>query len=347
MQQGQFRAAAMQELKQAEKGGSYANARFAPQGNEKVGKPFPLFRQSGAYFTDWTPSGQTTSNLKRQANLPTNNTAFRQGMIADGVGQANRQNYAWTYRTQTLSNNGESMACVNNADCESWPGTSCNGQYQDWSSAKGNQGNYCSTTIYPEMEGGTYHRKNSNEGGIGRSCTHNGDCGKGYFCNNETDAFGKNIQQTGFCSQTYECPGGEKQYMGYPNNAGTPQPPSKDQNNKGRGYISENECKDNADAQQNCIKDDKGKWFATYPGYCPVPSNLRQGANPMGALSTSSPMALSKGITLPGYANSKPSHSTVPLKAFSAWNINSSASQVNNIDDPLQYELSVNPPTGL
>ncbi len=188
-----------------------------------------------------------------------------------------------------------------------------------------------------------YSRKNTNEGGIGKGCSSDNDCGSGYFCNNETDMFGKNIQQTGYCSQIYNCQDG-KHYMGYPYNSGIPLVPPKSQNNNGQGYNTEEECSSNKLAQQDCKRDSSGKFFAVYPGYCPVPTNVRQGSQPAGALPSTSQSALDGGIKLPGYATNEGSSITKPLRAFSAWNINADASHsTNGMAGPLAYELSINP----
>jgi hypothetical protein len=338
MIQNQFQAAAFNSLEKADEN-EYTNARYAD------GTPFPLFKQSGAYFTDWTPSSQSASNTKKRMNLPTNNTLFRNTQSSDGVRLQNNENAAWVFRTQTLANNGDVMACRNNTDCASWPGTSCNPNHQSWTDAKGNQGNYCSKTHYPELDSGIYVRKDSSQGGIGKSCTTDTDCSQGYSCNNETNMFGKNVQQTGYCSQTYDCDT-ETQYLGYPYNSGIPIPPPKDQNNYGKGYSTKEMCNNIKLSQQDCVKDNSGKWFATYPGYCPVPTNLRKGDNPLGALPTSSMRTVDKGITIPSYATNASSNIGKPQGAFSAWNMNSSKSSGNDnsgMSEPMQYELSINP----
>jgi len=339
--QGQFEAAAYQDISQANQN-DYVNARYAPIGNQQVGMPFPLYKQPGYYFTDWTPAGQQPSNLKRQMNLPTDNTLFRNSQEAAGVKLANTQNNAWMFRTQTLTNNGDPIACRNNTDCASWPGTTCNPQYQSWTNAKGNQGNYCSITQYPELASGRYERKDANQGGIGKACSSNSDCGSGYSCNNETDMFGKNIQQTGYCSQTYNCPDG-KHYLGYPYNSGIPIVPPRGQNNNGQGYNTEEQCSSNKLGQQNCVQDQSGKFFAVYPGYCPVPTNAREGSNPQGALMSSAPHTLEGGIKLPAYATNQGSAITKPLAAFTSWNINSDVSNLHQMSQPLQYSISINP----
>lgn len=341
MIKAQFQAAAYSDIEKANND-DYTNARYAPTGGESVGKPFPLYKDYAGRFTDWTSNAQTASNMKRQMNLPTNNTLFRNTQSNDGVNIQNNQNAAWMYRTQTLSNNGEVMACVNNADCASWPGTTCNPNYQSWSDAKGNQGNYCSVTHYPELASGRYDRKDAAHGGIGKACTDNSDCAIGYSCNNDTDIFGKNIQQTGYCSQTYECETGT-QHMGYPYNSSIPIPPPKNQNNGGRGYDTKNQCNDVKLAQQDCVRNESGKWFATYPAYCPMQTNMRRGGNPQGSLPSANMRAAQQGIVIPSYASNKSSVIEKPLGAFSAWNINASKSASSEMSEPLQYELSINP----
>ena len=107
--QAQFEAAAFRDVSHANQN-DYVNARYAPIGNESVGMPFPLYKQPASYFTDWTPAGQSPSNLKRQMNLPTDNTLFRNTQQVDAVSLANKQNNAWLYRTQTLVNNGDPIA---------------------------------------------------------------------------------------------------------------------------------------------------------------------------------------------------------------------------------------------
>lgn len=343
--QAQFEAAAFNAVGQSGgQGGQsdYVNARYAPIGNQKIGLPFPLFKQPAGYFTDWTPAGQSSSNYKRRMNLPTDNTLFRNTQQSNAVSLQNKQNSAFVYRTQSLANNGDPIACRNNTDCSSWPGTTCNGQFMSWPDAKGSQGNYCSLTKYPEMETGTYIRKTTNEGGIGRACTTNNDCAPEYSCNNLTDMFGKNVQQTGYCSQEYQCPDGAH-FLGYPYNSGIPIVPPSNQNNGGRGYSSEDECRHNKLAQQDCVQNNTGSWFATYPGYCPVVTNLRQNENPVGMLPSSSIAAQNGGITMPSYATSGGSSIGKPLAAFTSWNINSSPLNSQQMSDPMSYELAINP----
>jgi len=340
---GQFEAAALHELGRANEN-EYTNARYAPVGNEIVGKPFPAFREYAGRFTDYTPAGQTASNWKRQANLPTDNTLFRNTIESNAVNLGNSQNTAWTYRTQTLANNGDTIACRNDTDCQSWPGTTCNGQYQNWTDAKGNQGNYCAYTVYPEVQSGTYNRKDTNQGGVGRACSTDGDCGTGYFCNNETNMFGTNVQQTGYCSIPYQCPDGSSHFLGYGYNSALPITPDPKQNNNGQGFSNQTDCMAQPGlGQEKCVQDSSGMWFATYPGLCPVPASMRSGASPTGQLAYSSEAALAGGIKVPAYATNKSSSITKPLQAFSAWNINSEASHLNNMHAPMAYELAINP----
>lgn len=338
MQQGQFRLAAMNEMDKIDN--SYTNARYASLGNQTVGQPFMLYKQPASYFTMWTPAGQAESNMKKEMNLPTDNNSFRQGMIRDGVGIANRQNIAWLNRTQTLSNNGPTTGCVNDADCAAWPGTKCNQNYQSWNSAKGNQGNFCSHVVYPELSGGVYQRKLQNEGGIGKQCKTDQDCGAGYSCNNSTDIYGKNIQQTGYCSQTYDCPDGTTHYMGYPYASSMPLPPSPSQNNNGQGYASKASCVSNLRGQQDCVQNSDGKWYAVYPGFCPLPALMRKDMNPQGALIINKNQS---NIRIPSYATNSASNVTTAktMSALNSWNMNSTLSSSEN--EPLQYLTKINP----
>jgi hypothetical protein len=208
-----------------------------------------------------------------------------------------------------------------------------------WTDAKGNQGNYCSITKYPELDGGVYTRKTTLEGGIGKSCNTDNDCAVGYFCNNETDMFGKNVQQTGYCSQVYNCPDGSH-HLGYPYNSGVPIVPPPGQNKGGMGYSSNSECSSNKLALQDCKQDKNGKWFATYPGYCPVVSNLRSGNSPSGMLPSSSLSAQNAGIKIPAYATNKSSSSGGSAAAAFVSNINSKG---NGMTEALKYEMSINP----
>lgn len=342
MSQGHFAQAAFANLNSMDKS-SYTGPRFAPVGNQVVGDPFPLYNQGAYMFTDYTPAGQTSSNQMRQMNIASNNTLARNTLQKAGVAVANSQNVATVFRTQTLGINGDPIACVSDKDCSAWPGTTCNTQFSSWNDSYGNQGNYCSTTYYPELASGTYSRKLTNEGGIGKGCNTDRDCGENYFCNNETDPFGKNIQQTGYCSMIYDCGDGKRHYLGTPYNSGIPITPSSEQNNHGRGYDTQEECVQNIVGVQQCTQDQNGRWFAVYPALCPVPNNLRSGSNPRGQLARTSTHSLNSGITMPGYVNTQSSSITKPLSAFASWNINAEADNMNSMQGPLDYELSINP----
>ena len=276
-------------------------------------------------------------------NLPTNNTAFRNAQQNAGINLQNKQNTAFVYRTQTLVNNGDTIGCSNNTDCAAWPGTTCNSQSSSWKNSHGNQGNYCATTIYPELETGNYFRKLSNEGGIGKGCNTNNDCGEGFSCNNEFDIFGRGVQQTGYCAQKYSCPDGSSHFLGYPYNSGVPVPPQPGQNSKGNGYKNYTDCSQNKLAQQDCKQNESGKWFAVYPGYCPVPTNLRNNDQPQASLIKTSNSGIENGIKIPSYGNSVGSSIGTPMRSFESWNINSEVSDNNQMSSPLQYELSINP----
>ncbi len=341
MIQQQFEAAAYDEIEGANN--QYLGARYAPIGNQQVGEGFPLYKQSGAYFTDWTPAGQSYSNFARRVNAPTNNTLARNAMQDSGVKLANQQNAAAVYRTQTLGNNGDVIACRNNADCSAFPGTTCNPNYESWGSAKGNQGNYCSVTFYPEIEGGVYSRKNTNQGGIGRACKSDGDCAGDYVCNNKVDIFGTNVQQTGYCTKKYRCPSSdEDKYLGQPYNSGLPLVPPDSQNNYGRGYDTREQCMSEKFAQQNCVNNN-GKYYALFPGYCGVIPDLRSGSSPVGALPRTSMSSVERGIVMPGYVSNEPSSISQPANAFAPWNLNSTENHYDNMSGPLAYELSINP----
>lgn len=337
-----FAAAAYQELGQ--NNNTYINSRYAPQGNQEVGMPFPLFRQPAYYFTQWGPSPDTESTWKKQFNLPTNTNLFRRAVEGDAINLGNQQLNAWVYRTQTLGNNGDTIFCTNNQDCSPWPGTTCNSNYENWPDAKGNQsGSFCSYTVYPELEGGGYHRKNANQGGIGKNCRTDQDCGEGYRCNNQYDIQGRSIQQAGYCSQMYTCPDGSQRYMGYPYNSGIPQPPPPHQNRNGQGYPTYDDCLDNALGQQNCVTGPGGAWFAVYPGYCPVPPSKREGGNPQGSIPSTQPQEAQMGFVIPAYATNMASKTGGEKVA----SFNTAWAQPQQIQDgttgALQYSLSINP----
>jgi hypothetical protein len=318
----------------------YTNARYAPTGNQKVGDVFPLFKQPGYYFTDWNPSSQGQSNLKKELNLPTNNTLFRNTQAGDGVRLQNTHNIKWVEDSQSLKNIGTNQSCGSDGDCNN--GYKCNSNYQSWSNAYGNQGNYCVKPSYPELESGRYTRLDTTNGGIGKSCNTDVECGSGYSCNKETDIFGKNVQQTGYCSQTYECQNGTH-HLGYPYNSSIPISPPQGQNNNGQGYPTKSDCNNEKLAQQDCVRDNSGNWFATYPGLCPLPASKRSGQQALGALPSSGSANLSEGIKIPAYATNQSSSITKPNSAFAAWNINASLENNNEMSEPLRYEMRINP----
>lgn len=186
---GNFSSAAMQSLHQGEAvGGGYAS-------RDANNNPFPLYRQGAYMFTDFTPAGLRESAYSLERNAPTNAVMANNAMQNDGVSQATQQNIAMVNRTQTLETNSYPIGCTSATDvCSAWPGTKCVAVNIDWNEAKGNQTNFCSTVNYPELQNGMYHRLNANQGGIGKACRHDGECGQGYACNNETNLFGKNRQ---------------------------------------------------------------------------------------------------------------------------------------------------------
>ena len=333
----------------------YTSARYAPEGNSTVGKPFPLYKQSGKYFTDWQPSGNRESALKQEFNLPLNNTYFRNSLQAAGVGLVNSELSSWQNRTQTLTNNGSTLSCATDADCDYWPGTKCNSNFMTWDKAKGNQTNYCSYTVYPELKdsdtgvpkgitgGGVYHRKSAQEGGIGKKCETNNDCSKDYYCNNETTSQGSNIQQTGYCAMKYKCPGGSEEFLGTPYNSGIPQPPPNSQNNNGEGYLTKQQCENVASGQQDCISNQDGKWYAVYPGFCPIPNYLRDGSDPKGNVYMSNVRTVDKGFTIPQYStnNSSTMGSNQSLDGFNAYDLTDIQS---GSVEASRYSLAIDPP---
>jgi len=332
----------------------YTNARYARTVNQMVGTPFLSYKQSaGQTFTDWVSAGEGSSIQAQQFNTPTDNTLFRNSQQSAGVQLQNNQNDGFVYRSQTLSNQGNTLACRNNADCDPYPGTTCNPQYQSWTNSKGNQGNYCAVTQYPELSTGMYQRKLTNEGGIGKACTKNSECGAEYLCKDDkanphistTDLFGHG-NQVGFCAMTYNCPDGSTHYLETPQGAGFPTVPPKNQNNNGMGYNNKEQCLQHALSQQNC-EYLNGKYYATYPATCPVPANLRVGGNSQGPIIKSSKAAIAKGATIPSYAtNQSSSMGGSNVMPLTSWNINSDANNsttMSGIVGPLQYEMSINP----
>jgi len=319
---------------------TYLGPRYAAsQGQDGI--PFPSFKDYGGRMTQWQPVAISMSTIKKNMNLPTDNTMFRQGLSSDAIGIGNTSLKNWVSGTQNLGNPSfDTMFCTSNADCSKFGvNSTCNANYEPWPDSHGNQsGSVCSQTIYPEIDSGKYTRS-LEAGGIGQSCIDDTSCdsSKGYHCNNTVDFVGKNVQQTGFCAQTYNCGDNVTRYLGYPYNSGIPIVPDKTQNNNGYGYNSMNECKAAANAQQDC-KNLNGKFYAVYPGYCPVPSTLRQGG-PKGALRTSTALQVQNGFVIPAYATNE--SSSIGSARASAFN---SLTKNTGMREPLQYELSLNPP---
>ena len=337
---------------------TYLNSRYAPTGNQTTGIPFMNYKTYGGRMTDWRPAGLQESTWKQQLNLPTNTNFFRTAITSDAINLGNTQNEAWVARTQTLGNLGSTFACNSTADCGAWDGTTCNKNYENWSRAHGNQsGSYCSQTMYPELKledgeaasshgGGVYDRKLTNQGGIGRGCSTDKDCGNGYSCNNSYDIQGANLQQTGYCAMSYKCPDGTSHFLGTPYNSGIPQVPSSEQNENGKGYNTLEACKSQASAKQDCVKGSSQRWYAVYPGYCGVPTNLRQNNKSYGNVSTSSPSTVNKGFKIPAYATNHSSSIGSKVQSFTTWN-NPGSLQTGS-SEALKYSVSINPmPTNL
>lgn len=334
-----FAAAAFKSLNSSESsGGGYAS-------RDAEGKPFPLYKQPAYYFTDYTPSSLRESAYNLQRNVPTNAVMANNAMQKDGVAQATQQNIAMVNRTQSLATNTYPIGCTSPNDdtqCNlEYPGTKCVAVNMDWNISKGNQTNFCSHVNYPELAGGKYHRLSAAQGGIGKACRRNDECGEGYVCNNKVTMFGKNRQATGYCAQTYSCPDGSVQVAGYPYNSGQPIPPPPDQNNNGRGYRTASECKENVRGYQDCVRGPNGNWFAVFAEYCPVNASLRQGGNPQGAFRTSPPQQ--NEIVMPGWGLQSSSGISGAPQAFAAWNLNAKADKSNEDVSPLRYEMAINP----
>lgn len=331
--QGQYSYAAMNALATGE--GNYAS-------RDANGNPFPLYKQPAYYFTDYTSSGNRNSYYNLARNLPTNTVMANNAMQSDGVSQANMQNYAMVNRTQTLETNKYPQGATSpNDPCGAYPGTKPLAAHIDWNDSKGNQTTFCSSVHYPEMINGQYYRLSASQGGIGKACVNDNECGQNYFCNNETNMFGKNRQATGFCSQVFICPDGSKHFSGYPYNSGEPIPPPSDQNNFGKGYDTKEQCNDNLRGYQDCVQNANNKWFAVFTQYCPMEASLRKSGNPVGALSKT-PVS-QKQIIMPGWGNQGASQISAGPQAFYSWNINSEPSKFNEDKSPLAYSLSINP----
>jgi hypothetical protein len=318
----------------------YVNARYSPTNPNEVGKPFPSYKQSAAQtFTNFKPSSDWVNQTKNRLNLPFNNNLYRQSVIDDGIDLMNENLNSWVNKSQTLGSTDGFYSCNSDSDCISYPGTTCNSGFMNWEESYGNQpGSFCSKTVYPEMMSGNFERKNSNQGGIGKSCENDTECGDGYYCNTTSNVFGGNVQQTGFCTNVYKCDGSEqKRFMGIVNNSGIPLPPPKNQNNFGNGYQTIKECESNKQPLQHCVKN-KNKFFATYPAYCPIQNNLRSNGNPKGNIRTTNSREIDNGFVIPKYINVKQSNlGGKDVKAFSGYNIMSNLSYDNGSIDAFNY----------
>lgn len=347
-----FMAVANKELQNINN--TYLNSRYAPQGSDKIGKPFPAYKEFGGRFTDYRPSGATESTWKKEFNLPTNTNFYRTSVENDAINLGNDTNSAWVYQTQTLTNVGNYLLCNSTSDCEALPGTTCNRNYENWPDAHGNQsGSYCSKTFYPELQqngnpvgpqgGGSYHRLLTTQGGIGKACTTDSDCGQGYSCNNEYDFQGSNLQQTGYCGMKYTCPDGTTKFLGTPYNSGIPQTPPPHQNANGQGYPSKEVCLNESLAQQDCVRADNNRWYAVYPGYCPIPPNLRKGSQKFSSVRTSTQQNLNQGFKIPAFATNQSSSTGSKIQAFSTTSWNQPSSVNDGTNEALAYSMSINP----
>lgn len=346
-----FLSAAKAELNSIDN--TYINSRYAPTGSEQIGKPFLNYKDYGGRMTDYRSSGVTESTWKKEFNLPTNNNFYRTSVTADALNLGNQQNSAWVAQTSTLTNVGNTLACNATVDCEAWPGTTCNRNYENWPDAHGNQsGTFCSQTQYPELQqngnsvgpsgGGQYNRKLAGEGGIGRGCTVDSDCGDGYSCNNEYDFNGSNLQQTGYCAMKYTCSDGTTHFLGTPYNSGVPLTPPTTQNNGGKGYSTLEQCSGAAMAQQDCVKGANNQFYAVYPGYCAVPKNYRQNNNAYGNVRTSGAQTVNNGFIIPAFATNNASQTGSKLQAFATWNT-PSAGEKDGSSEALMYSMATNP----
>jgi hypothetical protein len=266
--------------------------------------------------------------------------------FADGGAFLAYKNSSGRYTQQTLAGpSADSLLCTSDADCGALDGYSCNSNFQNWNDSYGNQsGATCAYTMYPELKDGVYNRKLSNEGGIGRACFSDEGCNTaaGYSCNNETDMFGSTIQQNGFCAQKYTCPDGKERYLGTPTNSAVPMEPAASQNMQGAGYTTLDECRTHAKAQQNCVKDNTGAYFAVFPGYCPTVASMRKDPSTgTGAMQLSSMKEVNTGFVVPGYHMSLGSSGYGAKKgALSALSFSGTKKEMS---EPLQYSLSINP----
>lgn len=334
-------------------GGSNVNYNLPTFGNDNE---FMNYKQPAAYMTQWSTVNQDAGMVALSANVPLDRIAQQNLMTNNGVNLTNNVLKNWTYSTQTLDNVGFNTngvkQCTSNDSCAPLNDGNglytCNPNYQTWEDAVGQQtGSICSRTIYPELlwvdDNGNkgYNRKLQNEGGIGKSCVTNNDCGEGYECNNSTNTFGSNNQQTGYCAQTFMCPDGKKRFLGTPYNSLIPIVPPRDQNNGGKGYTTLEECQDNSSSSQHCVQH-KGNFFAVYPGYCPIPSVLRQNGNPQGAfVSFKTSSEENTGFVIPPGVSNQLQHK-YGFGSSKALGSLGSSTDTSSDNEPLAYIQSLN-----
>ncbi len=311
------------------------------------GASFLSYKNSSGRYTQWNPTSSSISSFKQQMNLPTDTTKFRNAFQNDSISLGNEGNKDFVFSTATLSGpSADSRFCTSDADCSAFEGATCNSNRENWNDVYGNDaGSVCNYTVYPELKDGVYTRKLQREGGIGKSCFDDSGCGEGYSCNNETNTFGSNIQQNGFCAQKYTCPDGKESYLGTPYNSAVPIEPPASQNNNGKGYQTNDECKHVATAQQQCVASN-GAYFAVFPGFCKTEASLRKNETKgTGALRMSSLKAQDEGFVIPGF------HMSLPSSTGSKKGNNSGAvgaflqgykGDSTGMSEPLAYSLKIN-----
>lgn len=324
----------------------YMNAVYARMGDQQVGTPFLNYKDYAGRMTQQQSIASNMSTLKKQMNLPTSTNTFRDALVGTGIGLGNKSLNQWVDSTQKLSNiTFDRLYCTSDADCTKVnPTYTCNSNVESWPDAHGNQsGSYCADTKLPEFIDGKFTRLNTTQGGIGKQCFTDADCNttSGYFCNNSTDTFGHNIEQTGFCAQTFDCGDDVKRFVGYPAGSSVPISPPINQNNNGTGYTNLDECQKSTVGGQRCSLVN-GRYFATYPGYCPVSSSLREGSNPTGALTLTSLKDISRGLVIPAYANSLASSIGSSSQITSVSRANALMAGKGG-ESPLEYEMRINP----
>lgn len=275
-------------------------------------KDFTQYKAPASTFTDHTPSGDQYNLGLIRMSLPYQNNNSRNYLQDNGITYGNSNLDSYVFKTETLATAGYDYSCSSDNDCKIVFGDNytCNSNIYSWLDTQGIQpGKVCTFTVYPELmwtdqDGNqTYGRKFANEGGIGKACITDNDCGEGYKCNNKTDYFGKNYQQTGYCSQPYYCPNSsDTKFLGYPDGSGVPIAPKNDQNiidGNPICYDTYDTCLHAMNAGQKCVQYNC-RYCAVYPGYCPPVSNLRQDGSKQGSLLMSLPSQVDSGFVLPG-----------------------------------------------